>query len=67
MKIHVKRLFDEYSCKEYVFYKTGEFNNPLFILSEAFAVTLRDELSALIDEKEFIVREARGDDAETEE
>ena len=58
-KVCVKLLFDEYGCKEYVFYESGKFATPLFILTEGFAETLSEELKALITDKEFTVREIK--------
>lgn len=55
MKIHIKQLFDEHGCVEYIFYETGKFTKPLFVLSEGYAETLKHDLNKLINGNEYRV------------
>lgn len=55
MNVHVKLLLDRFGTKEYVFYKTGEFANPIMILTEGYAAKLLKDLKNAVDTPDYRV------------
>ena len=54
--LHVRLLWDEYSTREFVIFRTGEFANPLAILTEAYAEQFLAALKEAVEKPPQVVR-----------